>query len=870
MIWSATIDDQTASFFIQFNRNLDQVDQKSQQAFQGVERHSKASGAEIGILAGIVGGLTSKLLEMGMQAVQQLKAFAEGVIQVGSRAETLAVALSVVGKNAGYSRDELKGFEEGVKAQGITTNAARTILMQMAQANLDLSKASELARVAQDAAVMANINSSDATERLIHGITTLNPLILRQMNIIVNSEAEYKKFTGGVKGASDALATEQKQAIFLNAALESGKKIFGTYEAAMGTAGKQANSMARFIEELKLELWVVAQPAYSEWIKMQTQFYKDMLKWVVANKDALKEFGLFLLWIIKVVAEVVRFALKFDPLIRALIDIPILAVKAGTAIASIGVGTEEANKRAQDLGTTWKQTQFLIVRGANVISEVVKGTFVWLDELLKAWAKTHPELVGRQTVENQVAWLKALDESGKSWQTIGERASAAASQTALEWGKVHGIIADVGDESEDTAAKMDKIADQTKAATDKIMELNAKYKEELEDIRIKREREEIDDEIRRSRRIEDLERDHIKRLEQIQRNAAEQRTKLLNDLAKDEHKLLADQQEERLDFEKEKAEERIQIEEDYQQTLQDIQYNYERDVQEAARSNDAVAVARLMRQRARNIQDAARDRDKDIKEQEKGADKDRKAMIEEQEKKRKELGDQAAERLKDLQENLQKELDEAERSRKEGYEQLKIDLAREEEDKILSRARDSEDMARKHKADLEALGTFLAQQELVDQATITKLLEQHGQYITDDLALWESYYSQRLELALAASSAPGVIPRVPYSSGGRTDYEGPSVSPGGSPWLESWQAEGGIGLATSPTNVHIAERGIPEIIAAVPLSAAVTYNHNINMRGEIGVSGVTPQTEGEMKGAVMAILTQFGNKLLSRRGATYG
>lgn len=56
----------------------------------------------------------------------------------------------------------------------------------MIQAELDLSRASDLARLAQNAAVNAQINSSEALGRIIHGMTTFNPLVLRNMGIMVN------------------------------------------------------------------------------------------------------------------------------------------------------------------------------------------------------------------------------------------------------------------------------------------------------------------------------------------------------------------------------------------------------------------------------------------------------------------------------------------------------------------------------------------------------------------------------------------------------------------------------------------------------------------------------------------------------------
>jgi len=78
-------------------------------------------------------------------AVQKAVGFMKEATVLAARVETLGVSLETVGQNAGYSEEQIAAFEEGVKAQGITTQAARQSLLMMAQAQIDWTHSAQLA-----------------------------------------------------------------------------------------------------------------------------------------------------------------------------------------------------------------------------------------------------------------------------------------------------------------------------------------------------------------------------------------------------------------------------------------------------------------------------------------------------------------------------------------------------------------------------------------------------------------------------------------------------------------------------------------------------------------------------------------------------
>jgi uncharacterized cupredoxin-like copper-binding protein len=202
-----------------------------------------------------------KFLAGGFLALESVR-FIKDLADTAARAEVLATVLHVVGFNAGYSVDQLDKADRQIQALGITATASRQALTQFIQAQLDLTKAPELARAAQDAAVILGVNSSEAFSRLVTAVQTSNTLMLRHMGIIVQAEGSYSKYAAAIGKTAGQLTTEERHQAFLNATLEEAKKIQGSYEAAMGDVGKQLTSLDRLTENLKESLGKNLLPAY--------------------------------------------------------------------------------------------------------------------------------------------------------------------------------------------------------------------------------------------------------------------------------------------------------------------------------------------------------------------------------------------------------------------------------------------------------------------------------------------------------------------------------------------------------------------------------------------------------------------------------
>lgn len=224
-------------------------------------------------------------------AAWKMQQFITDSTMLAARFQTLGVILGSVGKNIGYTQAQMMYLAKGVELTGITMQESRQTIVSLAQANIDLSKATKLARVAQDAAVIGQTNSSDALQRMTYGIKTAQIEVLRTIGINVQFEAGYARMAQSLGKASSALSETEKAASRTNTVLEAGKRIAGTYEASMSTAGKQLGSMARYVDDLKTKLGQIFLPAFTSAVFSTVAILKGLNKTLDANSGAISAIG---------------------------------------------------------------------------------------------------------------------------------------------------------------------------------------------------------------------------------------------------------------------------------------------------------------------------------------------------------------------------------------------------------------------------------------------------------------------------------------------------------------------------------------------------------------------------------------------------
>lgn len=212
---------------------------------------------------------------------------------LAARYDQLGLVMGVVGRNVGLSSRSLGELQAQLEKTGISAIQSRNNIIKMIGANIDLSKATQLARLAQDAAVIGNTNSSEAFERLIRGIQSAEKETLETLGLNVNFQQSYEALAKQLGKSADQLTTVEKTQAAVTAALEAGKNIAGAYEASLGNANKQLQSASRYLENFQVKLGAAFQPQFAAGVTA----YSDSLKFLNENVDGVVqvlETGLYL------------------------------------------------------------------------------------------------------------------------------------------------------------------------------------------------------------------------------------------------------------------------------------------------------------------------------------------------------------------------------------------------------------------------------------------------------------------------------------------------------------------------------------------------------------------------------------------------
>ncbi|CAK0763331.1 hypothetical protein CCP3SC1AL1_320002 [Gammaproteobacteria bacterium] len=256
-----------------------------------IAKSAKETSVQITSLAGSVSNLGGVLQNsVGLLASIGLLRLSKEIAETAGRAETLQKVMYIAGKNAGYSRDALDGYEKSLKKLGIATKEARESISKMMQANIDLAKSSALARAAQDLAVVAGWNSSETFQRLIVNIQQADTMGLRFMGIIVDQAEAQRLYAKETNVVGRELTKQEKTQATLQAVLRESAKVNGAYEESMTSWFKVMGTTERYVQELKIALGKGLQGTLYE---VEIAMQKSMDALTHLDSETLKSLGSF-------------------------------------------------------------------------------------------------------------------------------------------------------------------------------------------------------------------------------------------------------------------------------------------------------------------------------------------------------------------------------------------------------------------------------------------------------------------------------------------------------------------------------------------------------------------------------------------------
>jgi len=232
-----------------------------------------ALGGPVGLVIGIgvaviaAKGLWDAMKEIASAVAQAAAAVGNFLVQGAYMAGTfqeMELSALAVGRSMGLSREEITQAVGNINDLGIRYDIAARSVAQMTRNQLDLSRSTDLVRIAQGSAILKNMDSSEAMEDLIYGITTRNTRVLRTLGLMVDTTRAEELYAATLgKSAEQLTENESVQAVY-NSVLERGAVLLDLYSAAMESPTKSLRSLTgRVIPELQAALMQSLMPAWA-------------------------------------------------------------------------------------------------------------------------------------------------------------------------------------------------------------------------------------------------------------------------------------------------------------------------------------------------------------------------------------------------------------------------------------------------------------------------------------------------------------------------------------------------------------------------------------------------------------------------------
>ena len=188
--------------------------QQASMSAQNLQQQMSGVTKQAAVLGGVIGAGSFAAFKFGKSS-----------FDAAARVSELKVAIDAVGKSTHLGAFAINKAAKAIAHMGIEMASAQEMALEFAQGNLDMAQAANIARTAQDLAVISQKNSTDEAMLLTRAIKTGNTMLLRGAGITRMASEGYASYAKELhKSQNDLTATERQQAI-INLIMEEGVKV---------------------------------------------------------------------------------------------------------------------------------------------------------------------------------------------------------------------------------------------------------------------------------------------------------------------------------------------------------------------------------------------------------------------------------------------------------------------------------------------------------------------------------------------------------------------------------------------------------------------------------------------------------------------
>jgi phage-related protein len=341
----------------QFTRGLEQASRSAEQFAQTSNRLQQAM---TGIGVASAAALTT-LIALGTKS-----------FMAAARVDELDVAMNAVGKATGLGYQAIRDAALATKDMGIEMEIAQQSAIKFAQNNLKLEYASQLARAAQDLAVVSGKNSTETYNMLTHAVITGRSEVLKSVGIQKSAGQMYEAFARSIGKSAGALTYQEKQTAVATGALKEAAKVAGTYEAAMQSPGKVLRSFSRITNDIQVSLGDMLLKGIGPIVFHLYEFYKSVSKAITSSVVFRKAIEAVKQVIIKLTTPVVKFLQKMKEVVDNFTKVSVAAGEVKSNFDPVGDSVKNLAGQIEFLipAIGAMMTMFATFAGAKVFAAV--------------------------------------------------------------------------------------------------------------------------------------------------------------------------------------------------------------------------------------------------------------------------------------------------------------------------------------------------------------------------------------------------------------------------------------------------------------------------------------------------------------------